>query len=75
MEAGQIVMVHSSVRSLGRIVGGPDTVIRALLDALTGIGTIMIYVSWEEWKRRVGPACGYLTSSGAPGLSERVSAL
>jgi aminoglycoside 3-N-acetyltransferase len=30
LEAGQIVMLHSSVRALGQVVGGPDTVIRAL---------------------------------------------
>jgi aminoglycoside 3-N-acetyltransferase len=55
LEVGQMVMVHSSVRSLGRIVGGPDTVIRALLDVLTDIGTVMIYVSWEEWERALVP--------------------
>jgi aminoglycoside 3-N-acetyltransferase len=51
LKAGQTVMVHASVRALGRIVGGPDTVIRALLDVLTDAGTVMIYVSWEEWER------------------------
>ncbi len=48
---GQTVMLHSSLRSLGRIVGGPDMVIQALLDVLTATGTVMIYVSWEEWER------------------------
>lgn len=51
LETGQTVMVHSSIRNLGQIVGGPDTVIHALLDVLTETGTIMIYVSWEEWER------------------------
>jgi len=51
LEAGQTVMVHSSIRSLGQIVGGPDTVIHALQDVLTETGTIMIYVGWEEWER------------------------
>lgn len=51
LAAGQTVMVHSSVRAVGRLVGGPDSVIHALLDVLTDAGTIMIYVSWEEWER------------------------
>jgi len=44
------LMVHASVRSLGWIVGGPDTVINGLLDALGPDGTLMMYVSWEEWE-------------------------
>lgn len=51
LDAGQTVMVHSALGAVGRIVGGPDTVIRALLDVLTDAGTVMIYVSWEEWER------------------------
>jgi len=51
LAAGQTVMVHSALGAVGRIVGGPDTVIHALLDVLTGAGTVMIYVSWEEWER------------------------
>jgi aminoglycoside 3-N-acetyltransferase len=51
LDAGQPVMVHSAIRNLGQIVGGPDTVIRALLDVVGENGTLMIYVSWEEWER------------------------
>ncbi len=51
LEAGQSVMLHASLRAVGQIVGGPDMVIHALLDVLTAAGTIMIYVSWEEWER------------------------
>lgn len=45
---GQVVMLHASVRALGWVVGGPDVVIRALLDVLTPTGTLMMYVGWED---------------------------
>lgn len=48
---GQVVMLHASVRAIGWIVGGPDMVLQALLDVLTPKGTLMMYVSWEEWER------------------------
>ncbi len=48
---GQVIMVHASVKAIGWIVGGPDIVLQALLDVLTPAGTLMIYVSWEEWER------------------------
>lgn len=37
---GMIVMVHSSLRRVGWTVGGPVTVIRALLQALGPEGTL-----------------------------------
>jgi aminoglycoside 3-N-acetyltransferase len=45
---GQIVMVHASVKSIGRIMGGPNIIVEALLDALTPAGTLMMYVGWED---------------------------
>lgn len=47
----QVIMVHASIKAIGWIVGGPDTVLHALLDILTPEGTLMMYVSWEEWER------------------------
>jgi len=41
-------MLHASVRAIGWIVGGPDTVLQALLDILTPEGTLMMYVGWED---------------------------
>jgi aminoglycoside 3-N-acetyltransferase len=41
-------MLHASVRALGWVAGGPDVVIRALLDVLTPAGTLMMYVGWED---------------------------
>jgi aminoglycoside 3-N-acetyltransferase len=45
---GGIVMVHARMSALGRVVGGSETVVRALLDALGPEGTLMAYASWEE---------------------------
>ena len=46
--AGQLVMVHASVKSIGVIMGGPNVIVEALLDALTPAGTLMTYVGWED---------------------------
>ena len=51
--AGMKLIVHSSMKSFGRLVdGGPETVIRALMEALTDRGTLMMpsfnhYVPFE----------------------------
>ena len=44
---GDTLMVHASVRSLGRIDGGVETVVGALLDALGPSGTLVAYVDWD----------------------------
>ena len=48
LEAGDMVMVHSSMRAVGKVLGGPDVVIRALLDVVETVGTIVMYVDWED---------------------------
>lgn len=45
---GHVVLLHASVSAVGWVVGGPDVVIRALLDVLTPAGTLMMYVGWED---------------------------
>lgn len=42
-------MVHGSMRKVGPVVGGVNTVIRALLDALGPAGTLMAYVDFEPF--------------------------
>ena len=37
-----VLVVHSSFRAIGRTVGGPDVVVRALLDALGPSGTLVV---------------------------------
>ncbi|MCC7448846.1 MAG: aminoglycoside 3-N-acetyltransferase [Anaerolineae bacterium] len=45
---GQIIMLHASVKSIGKIVGGPNVIIQALLTVLTSTGTLMMYAGWED---------------------------
>jgi aminoglycoside 3-N-acetyltransferase len=45
---GAIAIVHTRMSALGRVIGGSETVVRALLDALGPDGTLMTYASWEE---------------------------
>ena len=40
--SGGLVMVHSSLRSLGHVAGGADTVVDALLEALGPEGTLVV---------------------------------
>lgn len=46
--AGQTVMVHSSMNAVGNVMGGPNTVMQALLEAVSPEGTIMMYLGWED---------------------------
>jgi aminoglycoside 3-N-acetyltransferase len=45
---GGMVMVHTRMSALGWVVGGSETVVRALLDALGPEGTLAAYASWQE---------------------------
>lgn len=46
--AGDTVMVHAGLRSVGHILGGPDSLIGALLDATSPGGTVMVYTDWND---------------------------
>ncbi len=41
-------MVHCRMSALGCVVGGTETVVRALLDALKPHGTLMAYTGWQD---------------------------
>ncbi len=41
-------MVHCRMSALGRVVGGAETVVRALLDALGSEGTLVAYTGWQD---------------------------
>jgi aminoglycoside 3-N-acetyltransferase len=45
---GDIVMVHAALRSVGPILGGPDSLIRAILDAVGPAGTLLVYTDWND---------------------------
>ena len=48
VNAGDILMVHTSLSAIGWVVGGSGTVVLALLDALGPDGTLMAYAGWED---------------------------
>ncbi len=48
LTAGDTVMVHSSMKAAGNVMGGPTTVMQALLDTVTPDGMVMMYVGWEN---------------------------
>src|SRR5437762_8409301 len=52
--AGDMVMVHASVRAVGEVAGGPDQIHLALKDALTPDGTLMMYASCPRYYDEVG---------------------
>ena len=55
VEAGQTVMVHCSLSSLGFVCGGPQVVIEALMEAVGPDGTIMM--PSQSWKN-LDPSSG-----------------
>ncbi|MEZ5317865.1 MAG: AAC(3) family N-acetyltransferase [Vicinamibacterales bacterium] len=52
--AGDLVMLHASVRAVGRVIGGPDQIHLALKDALTPAGTLVMYASCPDHYDEVG---------------------
>src|ERR1051325_10952184 len=57
--AGDLLMVHASVRAVGEVAGGPDQIHLALKDALTDRGTLMMYASCPAYVDEIGR--GHLT--------------
>jgi aminoglycoside 3-N-acetyltransferase len=45
---GAVLFVHTSMRSLGWVVGGAETVVNALLDAVGPAGTVAAVASWSD---------------------------
>jgi aminoglycoside 3-N-acetyltransferase len=43
-----VVMVHCRMSALGWVVGGAETVVAALLDAVGPRGTLLAYTSWQD---------------------------
>ncbi|MBX7223842.1 MAG: aminoglycoside 3-N-acetyltransferase [Blastocatellia bacterium] len=46
--AGDTVMLHSSVKRIGWVVGGPQIVLEALFEVLSPSGTLLIFASFED---------------------------
>jgi aminoglycoside 3-N-acetyltransferase len=45
---GSLALVHASLSSLGWVVGGAETVVRALLEILGPAGTLAAVASWDD---------------------------
>jgi aminoglycoside 3-N-acetyltransferase len=70
--AGAVVMLHASVRAVGKIAGGPDQIHLALGDALTADGTLMMYASCPEYVDEVGR--GHLSAEQEREILEKLPA-
>jgi aminoglycoside 3-N-acetyltransferase len=45
---GGVLMLHSSFKALGDVMGGPNTALQAVLSAVGEAGTVMMYVGWND---------------------------
>lgn len=45
---GGILMAHVRISALGWVVGGTQTVVEAVLEAIGADGTLMVYAGWED---------------------------
>ena len=45
---GELVMVHCRMSALGRVVGGAETIVRALLEVVGPGGTLVAYTGWQD---------------------------
>jgi aminoglycoside 3-N-acetyltransferase len=70
--AGDLVMLHASVRAVGPIAGGPDEIHLALKDALTPDGTLVMYASCPAYVDEIGR--GNLTAGQEAELLEKLPA-
>ncbi len=48
LRSGSVALVHCRMSALGHVVGGAETVVRALLDAVGPDGTLVAYTGWED---------------------------
>ena len=54
LSAGDVVMVHASLRAIGEVAGGPDEVHLAIKDVITERGTMLMYASCPAYVDEVG---------------------
>jgi aminoglycoside 3-N-acetyltransferase len=46
--SGDTLMIHAALRSVGKILGGPDALIAAILDVLGAQGALLVYTDWDD---------------------------
>lgn len=51
---GMTLMLHASVRAVGPVIGGPDIILEALLNALDDEGTLMMYLGCPDGYDDIG---------------------
>lgn len=68
---GDVVMFHSSLSSMGAVVGGPDTVIEGFLQAVAPDGTVAVPTLWWNGKQDLAD-WDVNTSPSYPGLITEV---
>ncbi|HYP13966.1 MAG TPA: aminoglycoside 3-N-acetyltransferase [Bryobacteraceae bacterium] len=49
VQAGNVLMVHASLRAMGPVTGGANVVVQSLLDAIGPSGTLIAYVDFEPF--------------------------
>jgi aminoglycoside 3-N-acetyltransferase len=70
--AGDVVMAHASVRSVGEVAGGPDEIHLAIKEALGSDGTLFMYASCPQYVDEVGR--GRLTAAKESEILEKLPA-
>lgn len=68
--SGDVVMVHASLRAIGKVAGGPDEVHLAIKDAITPAGALVMYASCPRYYDEVGR--GNLTSEEEKEILEKL---
>ncbi len=63
VSTGDILMIHASCRSVGPVLGGPDTIIAALLEVVGPTGSVMTYLDWEAPPEELADDEGRVTQS------------
>jgi len=64
---GGVLLVHSSLSSLGHVPGGPETVIRGLLEALGARGTLLLPALSYEYVGKQNPVFDVLRTPSCVG--------
>lgn len=47
LSSGDAVLTHAALRKVGPILGGPDSLIAAILDVVGPQGTLLVYCDWQ----------------------------
>lgn len=54
LKPGDNIMVHASLRAVGKILGGPDEIHKAIMDIISPNGTLIMYIGCEPEFEAIG---------------------